>query len=76
MTEVPPILTDKAAEQAFLVNLNARQAAVYLERAQEASVRSIGRQGLRAFLTRLEARLWLRDHARYVAKTEAARLGL
>lgn len=76
MTEVPPILTDKAAETAFLINSNIRAAEFCLAAAEICAKQSVGRRGLAAFICRMRARAWIVRWSRHQGRAEATRLGL
>lgn len=76
MTEVEPILHDRAAEEAFLIGLWTRTADTYLEMATEFARRAAGARGLTALLMRARARAWVRRSLAARAKIEIIRLAL
>lgn len=76
MTEVQPILTDKAAEEAFLIGMNTRLAALCMENAEDCAKRLAVLRGPSAFICRLYGRKWLKRRAALLVKIERVRLGL
>lgn len=74
--EAAPILTDQAAETAFLIGAAIRTAQGHHENAERFAMQAATSLGLEAAIHRAQTRVALRRAARAYAKAEALKLGV